>query len=105
LLFEYLFDRAAEGLGELKGQRQRRVVPFSFDCVDGLARDSDPFGQLLLAPFTFGPQFTQAVFHRWQCKVCFPYNAVKHALNISFRSIKSSAKRESECRASNQGWR
>jgi hypothetical protein len=57
-------DRLAEHAGDPEGERQARVVLAGFECVDGLARHRQLFGERALRPAARLAQFAQAVVHR-----------------------------------------
>src|SRR5690242_16881250 len=59
---EYVFDRQIEQLGNAKRQRERRVVFAGLDRVDALARNFEPFTEILLAPVALRAQEAKTVF-------------------------------------------
>ena len=48
LMLEHLLERHAKDISDAKRDLQRRRILAEFDGVDGLARDGDPLGELLL---------------------------------------------------------
>jgi hypothetical protein len=63
LIREDGFDGAVEEASEFEGEWQTGIELAGLDGVDGLARDLESFGEVCLAPVTFGAEDTEAVFH------------------------------------------
>jgi len=60
---EDIFDSGLEGLGDLEGQRQRRIVLRRLYRIDCLSGHADPFSEIGLGPAPLGAEHSDTVLH------------------------------------------
>src|SRR5205085_12241203 len=61
---EDFLDWCFEEPGDLERQRQTGIVFPGLERIDGLTRDAEFIGEIVLRPFPAGPKFAQLISHR-----------------------------------------
>ena len=61
---EDFLNREFEESRDLKRQRQARIVFPGLERVDGLTRDADFLGEVILRPLPRGAEFAELISHR-----------------------------------------